>query len=229
MSIPICTEQPGTPWFAIGLSFCRPAAAVFDINANGVDGAAAPRASTPIDCPSAVCRAWWPSPPTGTSTCCSSAATPTTASGRAGRRSDPLLWDRHSELRLFRFAEPVHGGVPGLVFGADKYALLARSRVLVNIHRDDQRAWLLRVGADRRGDGQRHDRRHRAVGRASSRFVPASHFVETDDIAGTVAELLDDAGAVRGDRQRPAPPPCSTSIHSASGWLRCSTGSTAST
>ena len=40
----------------------------------------------------------------------------------------PLLWNRHSELRLFRFTEPVHGGVPGLVFGRDKYDLLARSQ-----------------------------------------------------------------------------------------------------
>ena len=27
VSVPICTEQPGTPWFYLGLSFCRPAAA----------------------------------------------------------------------------------------------------------------------------------------------------------------------------------------------------------
>src|SRR5690606_26621490 len=41
----------------------------------------------------------------------------------------PLLWDRTAELRLFSFSRPVDGEVPGLVFGSDKYQLLARSRI----------------------------------------------------------------------------------------------------
>ena len=227
MSVPICTEQPGTPWFAIGVSFCRPAAAVFDINANGVDalrrlgidahrlplGGVPSMVAEPADRDLDVLF----------------------LGGDTERRRavlatlGPLLWDRHSELRLFRFTEPVHGGVPGLVFGRDKYALLARSRILVNIHRDDDAARLLRVGADRRGDGQRHHRRHRAVGRLRAAARRASHFVESDDIAGSVAELLDDpercaaigkAGATAVLDEHPAEP---------ARWRRCSTASTAST
>ena len=38
VSVPICTEQPGTQWFTLEIGFCRPAPVVFDINANGVDG-----------------------------------------------------------------------------------------------------------------------------------------------------------------------------------------------
>jgi Glycosyl transferase family 2/Glycosyl transferases group 1 len=188
-SVLICTEQPGTPWFAIGVSFCRPAAAVFDINANGVDalqrlGIDAHR--LPLGgVPSMV-------------------ADPAARDldvlflgGDTDRRRavlatlGPVLWSRHSELRLFRFTEPVHGGVPGLVFGRDKYALLARARILVNVHRDDQVPgyfeWARIVEAMANGTT--------VVTEPSAGFEPlrpGTHFVATDDIAGGVAELLDD-------------------------------------
>jgi hypothetical protein len=103
----------------------------------------------------------------------------------------PLLWDRRSELRLFRFTEPVHGGIPGLVFGADKYRLLARTRILVNIHRDDEQPgyfeWARIVEAMANG--------MTVVTEPSTGFEPLQpsvHFVESGDIAGSVAELLDD-------------------------------------
>src|SRR3990170_917494 len=37
ISVPIATEQPGTQWFFIGLSVCRAAPLVLDINVNGVN------------------------------------------------------------------------------------------------------------------------------------------------------------------------------------------------
>jgi hypothetical protein len=189
VSIPICTEQPGTPWFAIGVSFCRPAAAVFDINANGVDalrrlgidahrlllGGVPRMVAEPADRDLDVLF----------------------LGGDTERRRavlatlGPLLWDRHSELRLFRFTEPVHGGVPGLVFGGDKYDLLARSRILVNIHRDDTEPgyfeWARIVEAMANGAA--------VVTEPSVGFEPLRpgvDFVATDDIAGSVAKLLDD-------------------------------------
>ena len=36
-SIPICTEQPGTPWFLLSLGFCVGSPLVVDINAVGVE------------------------------------------------------------------------------------------------------------------------------------------------------------------------------------------------
>jgi hypothetical protein len=189
VSIPICTEQPGTPWSAIGVSFCRPAAAVFDINANGVDalqrlGIDAHR--LPLGgVPSMVAEST------------NRDVDVLFLGGDTERRRavlatlGPLLWDRHSELRLFRFSEPVHGGVPGLVFGRDKYALLARSRILVNIHRDDVEPgyfeWARVVEAMANGTT--------VVSEPSAGFDPLRpgvDFIESDDIAGTVAELLDD-------------------------------------
>jgi hypothetical protein len=102
-----------------------------------------------------------------------------------------VLWDRRSELRLFRFTAPVHGGVPGLVFGRDKYALLARSRILVNIHRDDTRPgyfeWARILEALANGTT--------VVTEPSAGYEPLRpgvHFIESDDLASVVAELLDD-------------------------------------
>jgi hypothetical protein len=103
----------------------------------------------------------------------------------------PLLWDRRADIRLFRFTEPVHGGTPGLVFGRDKYDLLARSRMLVNVHRDDSSPgyfeWARMIEAMANGAT--------VVTEPSTGFeplVPGEHFVQTDDIAGAVRELLDD-------------------------------------
>ena len=41
ISVPICTEQPGTPWFELGLVTARTSPLVLDINAHGA--AALPR------------------------------------------------------------------------------------------------------------------------------------------------------------------------------------------
>ncbi len=189
VSIPICTEQPGTPWFAIGVSFCRPAAAVFDINANGVD--ALRRLGIDAD------RLPLGGVPSMVAEPADRDLDVLFLGGDTERRRavlatlGPLLWDRHSELRLFRFTEPVHGGVPGLVFGRDKYALLARSRILVNIHRDDNEPgyfeWARIVEAMANGTT--------VVTEPSAGFEPLRagiDFVASDDIAGSVAELLDD-------------------------------------
>jgi hypothetical protein len=189
VSIPVCTEQPGTQWFFIQLSFCRPAAAVLDINVNGVEallrhGIAAqhlPLGGVPSMVGEPAER---------------DVDVLFLGGDTARRRATlatlgPLLWDRHSELRLFRFTEPVHGGVPGLVFGPDKYALLARSRILVNVHRDDSAPgyfeWARIVEAMANGTTIVSEP---SVGYEPLR--PGLHFVATDDVARTVAELLDD-------------------------------------
>ena len=119
-------------------------------------------ASRPSDCRSAACRA------------CAARASErdidvlflggdTVRRGAVLSTLGPLLWNRRADLRLFRFTEPVHGGVPGLVFGQDKYDLLARTRMLVNVHRDDSSPgyfeWARMIEAMANGV----DRDHRAV------------------------------------------------------------------
>jgi hypothetical protein len=202
VSVPICTEQPGTPWFDLALTTVRLAPAVLDINRHGV---AALRAAG-VD-------AHWlrlgavPSMDHRTERAADGASSDRDVEllflgGETERRGArlaalaPLLWDRDVELRLFSAQRPVHPGVPGLVFGDDKYRLLARSRILLNIHRDDPDPeagrpayfeWARMIEAMANGvcvvtepsDG-------------ADPLRPGVHFVETEDLVGTVAELLED-------------------------------------
>lgn len=191
VSVPLCTEQPGTPWFDIGLVTAEASAMALDINVHGV--AALRRAG--LDARHLRLGG------------VASMSAPVVErdldlvfmGGKTDRRAArlaqlaPVLWDRVVDLRLFTFTEPVRPGTPGLVFGADKYEFLARSRILLNVHRDDQRPgyfeWARMVEAMANGccivtePVADHEP-----------FVAGEHFVETDDLAGTVEELLDDPG-----------------------------------
>ena len=106
----------------------------------------------------------------------------------------PVLWNHDVDLRLFPFHEPVLDGAPGLVFGADKYRLLARSRILLNIHRDATRPgyfeWARMVEAMANGCCIVTE-----PVTGYEPFVAGEHFVETDDLEGAVTELLADPAA----------------------------------
>ena len=189
LSVPVCTEQPGTPWFDIGLVTAAASRMVLDINTHGVaalrsvgldaehlrlggvPSMAAPPAERDIDV--------------------------VLLGGKTERRAArlaamaPGLWPRNCDLRLFAFTKPVRTGSPGLVFGDDKYALLARSSILLNIHRDDERPgyfeWARMIEAMANGCCIVTEP---VAGFAP--FVEGRHFVATDDLEGAVAELLDD-------------------------------------
>lgn len=192
ISAPVCTEQPGTPWFDIGTIPARVAPLVLDINAHGVT------ALGELGLPVRHLRLGGvPSMHAGGPAHDRRDVDLVYLAGATDRRGArlatlaPVLWGRHAELRLFSFSRPVDGDVPGLVFGAAKYDLLARSRVLLNIHRDAKTPgyfeWARFLEAMANGccivtepvDGYEP-------------FVAGEHFVVTDDLAGTVARLLDD-------------------------------------
>jgi hypothetical protein len=110
-------------------------------------------------------------------------------------RLAPVLWDRRSELRMFTFSRPLTGDEPGIVFGDEKYRLLARSKVLVNLHRSDESdadgyfEWARMVEAMANGCV--------VVTEASLGHEPliaGEHFVETalDDLPTAVLGVLDD-------------------------------------
>lgn len=191
ISVPVCTEQPGTPWFDIGTIPARVAPLVLDINAHGVaelvDRGLPARHLRLGGVPSMRAA--------GSGARDIDLVVLAGLTDRRGARLAqlaPLLWDRAAELRLFSFSRPVDGDVPGLVFGADKYRLLARSRVLLNIHRDAKSPgyfeWARFVEAMANGccivtepvDG-------------SAPFMPGEHFlVGDDDLEAVVARVLDD-------------------------------------
>jgi hypothetical protein len=196
-SICIGTEQPGTPWFQLSLDASRRGPICFDINPHGVAAAR----SAGLDCRHLQLGAT------------PSMSFDVTRRPSAHRRLDALflggldprrgailadlgarLERTAYELRLFKFDRPVHDGAPGLVFGTDKYRLLADTKLLINLHRqrsDSDEApyfeWARMVEAMSNGAV--------VVTEPSQGFEPliaGTHFVECApaDMADVVTELL---------------------------------------
>ena len=169
----------------------------------------------------------WPRPVRATSTCSSSAAT-RRDDANCSPRSRPVLQDRRADLRLFRFTAPVRTGAPGLVFGTDKYRLLASAEAPRQHPPRRQASRLLRVGAHGRGDGQRLRGGHRAVRRR--RAAAARRALRRDRRPGRHGGRAARATR-RGGTRSPPPPPtrCCVAIRCRPRSVRSSSGSTAST
>lgn len=189
LSVPVCTEQPGTRWFDIGLVTTAASPVALDINTHGV---AALRAEG-VDAthlrlggvPSMVA----PSVERDIDVVLLGGKTERRAARLAAMA--PGLWQHHCDLRLFSFSRPVQADTPGLVFGDDKYRLLARSRILLNIHRDDERPgyfeWARMMEAMANGCCIVTE-----PVTGFEPFVEGRDFIATDDLEGAVAELLAD-------------------------------------
>lgn len=206
-SVVIGTEQPGTKWFGLTLDAARLGVLAYDINDHGVEalaaagvdahrlqlGAVPSMIAADVDRPVDVLFL----------------GALDDRRGRLLADLAPRLVHRRCELRLFRFDLPVTATTPGLVFGAEKYATLARARVLLNLHRD------------RPGDDRPYFEWARMVEAMANGCVvltepsdgvtplqPGVHFVEAtaDDLGAALDELLDDEGrlAAIGDAARRA-------------------------
>ena len=133
VSVCVCTEQPGTPWFGLTLDVARLGLMAFDINAHGVDALRAGGVDAHRLLLGAV--------PSMAAPAVERDLDVVFLGGLDDRRGAvlaelaPRLYRRDAELRLFRFDRPVGPSTPGLVFGADKYRLLSRAKVLLNLHR----------------------------------------------------------------------------------------------
>jgi hypothetical protein len=191
ISIPICTEQPGTTWFDVSRLFCEPSPMVLDINQHGVDALC----GSGLDAhhlrlggvPSMDRRR--PDAPRSRELLF--------LGGRTERRGErlaelaPLLWDRRVDLRMFSFSRPVREGAGAVVFAEAKYDLLADSLVLLNLHRDDTSPgyfeWARMIEAMANGCC--------VLTEPSTGFEPLEagvHFVEAERPADVIAALLDD-------------------------------------
>ena len=200
-SIPICTEQPGTPWFLLSLGFCVGSPLVVDINATGLDAIEAQGFAAHRLRLGGVARMDWRLQFGGASAVdlADRNVDVVFLGGDTERRAaalatlGPVLWSRNSEIRLFTFSRPLQGDEPGVVFGNEKYELLSRSKILVNLHRDDDSdgyfEWARMVETMANGcvvvtePSVGHDP-----------LVAGEHFVEADieSLADTVVELLGD-------------------------------------
>lgn len=206
LSIPVCTEQPGTPWFHLAVDACRRAPITIDINPHGVgafvalglDAVHLRLGSTPSISAAAIGGAPRPI----------DALFMGGLDDRRGRilaQLAPALYQRQADLRLFRFERPSRAGSPGLVFGQDKYAVLASAKLLINLHRDRSAhhlpgqepvpyfEWARMIEAMANGcvvvtepsDG-------------AAPLVAGTHFVECDhaDLGRTIDELLSDPARI---------------------------------
>ena len=192
ISTPVCTEQPGTPWFEITRLYAAHSRMALDINAHGAEALVAVGSDARHLRLGGV-----PSMDRRTS------ADRTTEllfmGGKTDRRAAvlaglaPRLWDRSADLRLFSFQRPVTDGTGALVFGSDKYDVLARSRILLNLHRDDTAPgyfeWARVVEAMANGCCVLTEP---STGHAP--LVAGEHFVDADvdDLGDQLAALLDD-------------------------------------
>jgi hypothetical protein len=138
-SVCICTEQPGTPWFHLAVDACRRGLMTLDISMQGVDAlreigldAHRLRLGTVPSMTSPEGTTRWGARPIDV----------LFMGGHDRRRGRllaalaPRLFRRSTELRMFRFDRPIGRATPGVVFGDEKYALLADATLLLNLHRD---------------------------------------------------------------------------------------------
>jgi Glycosyl transferase family 2 len=138
-SICINTEQPGTPFFDLAMQYASAGPVVLDINRYSLDavrrlGLAAvhlPLGSTPS------MDAWH-----GDSR--RRSIDIGFLGGRTPRREEfiagagGMLWEWNTDLRFFSWHRPILGGGPAFATGAEKFAALADTRILLNVHRGDE-------------------------------------------------------------------------------------------
>ena len=199
-SVCVGTEQPGTPWFHLAADACRRGLLTLDINETAV------QAMRSYGIPTERLRLG-ATPSMDHSAAAADRSIDVLFMGglddRRGRllaELAPSLYRRRSDLRLFRFDRPIGPETPGVVFGGDKYRLLASARVLVNLHRqrDDQPMaaapgayfeWVRMIDAMANGAAVVTEP---SIGHDP--LVAGEHFVEVapDELAGAVQGLLDD-------------------------------------
>ena len=200
LSVPVCTEQPGTPWFDLTAIAAHRAPLAIDINEFGVSALRArgvdARRLRLGGVPSMVAAAPGRFAVRQIDRDIDRDIDVVFLGGKTDRRSArlaamaPTLWNRECDLRLFTFLRPVQPGVPGLVFGEEKYRLLARSKILLNIHRDGRRPgyfeWARMIEAMANGCCIVTE-----PVSGSEPFVDGEHFVATEDLEGAIGDLLD--------------------------------------
>ena len=136
-SVTIGVEQPGTPWFEIGARYSQVAARVLDISTYAVEelrrrGIPATHLQLGYH-PSMDVWGGDVNTKRDVDVLFLGAATPRRMQTLAQATS--LLSDRNTDIRLFEFPRPVTAPNGHFVASTAKWSLLARSRILLNIHR----------------------------------------------------------------------------------------------
>ncbi|MEO8266785.1 MAG: glycosyltransferase [Ilumatobacteraceae bacterium] len=138
-SICINTEQPGTPFFDLAMTYAARGPAVLDINRYSLDavrrlGLAA--VHLPLGCTPSMDSWQGESRQRHVDIGFLSGRTPRREQFIAG--AGGMLWEWNTDLRFFSWHRPILGGGPAFATGAEKFAALADTRILLNVHRSDE-------------------------------------------------------------------------------------------
>lgn len=135
----INTEQPGTHWFDLAMTYASRGRVVLDINRFSLDAVrrhGMRAVHLPLGCTPSM-DAWGGA----------QRARPIDIAFHGGRTlrreafiagAGGVLWEWNTDLRFFSWHRPVVDGVSSFLAGAEKYAALASTRILLNVHRGDE-------------------------------------------------------------------------------------------
>jgi hypothetical protein len=138
-SVSIGVEQPGTSWFELGTHYASVGQAVLDISPFAVQELVS-RGFDALHLQLGYHSSWdkWggdPNQPRSTDLLFLGSMTP--RRDRILAEAAPLLWDCNADIRLFEFPRPMSQPRGHFVASDEKWDLLAASRVLLNIHRNE--------------------------------------------------------------------------------------------
>ena len=163
----VCAEQPGTHFFNLNVNLSPRAGAVFDINPLSISELRMRNVRAEL-LPLGWTRRWDGTPfDPVRSLDVSFLGCWTPRRGRVLAAAAPQLARRRCHIRLSDFSRPNSERAVGFVSGAEKRALLGRSKLLLNVHQDDlpYLEWLrfVEARAVRGGGRQRALHLHAAV------------------------------------------------------------------
>jgi sarcosine oxidase gamma subunit len=138
-SVCVNTEQPGTPFFDLAMTYAGRGPVVLDINRHSLDavrrlGMAA--VHLPLACTPSMDAWGGDQRERNVDIGFLSGRTPRREQFIAG--AGGMLWEWRTDLRFFSWHRPIVGGGPAFASGAAKFAALADTRILLNVHRGDE-------------------------------------------------------------------------------------------
>jgi hypothetical protein len=138
-SICINTEQPGTPFFDLAMKYAACGPVVLDINPYSLDavrrlGIAA--VHLPLGCTPSMDA--WQGEDRLRHVDIGFLAGRTPRRERFIAGAGGMLWEWNTDLRFFSWHRPILGGGPAFATGGEKFAALADTRILLNVHRGDE-------------------------------------------------------------------------------------------
>jgi GT2 family glycosyltransferase len=138
-SVCINTEQPDTPFFPLAMTYAAHGPVVFDINRYSLDAVRRRHLAAvhlPLGCTPSMDAWGGDSRARHIDLGFMAGRTPRREQFIAG--AGGMLWEWRTDVRFFSWHRPVQSGIASFATGASKFAALADTRILLNVHRSDE-------------------------------------------------------------------------------------------